>query len=482
LSDLKPYEEELAKRLKELSLPNKELVWEKIEKLLDKDDDGTIIPPPLRWNNNLWAVLIFSFLIIGSAIVYSHYSFKKTNINQKDNKDEVITAKKYTDKPTAQLQSAFTKNSTNSRVLPGYKKVSGLTNEGNTKSKEYIFRRISCRLSQRSKVTYSAIDSTTDNTATAKEEGSAKKDLAISTKAKTKSHITNADAESEPVGQDNLNKELPLTYTSRNASSQKNQTVPLSDSVVKKDTSIIKPSINAAQDSSIAARKKNSNRKKKFYLAAGVAVQQPVRLNYDLVYPSDDYTMTSSVTDYLPSVYVRLYNQKKWFIQSEFKYAAPQNIEEFIYKVDVQNEPFKDIVTSYTLKKVYVNQLSASFHYFILSNWSIGSGIIYNIFSGADIQKDVHQKHYESANDSLLGSVSLTDKNDSNFSSHIKNNFQWLLETQYKWKHISIGLRYAIGLQPYIHYIDPFSGLPAQQNNNSLNVFIRYELWRSKQK
>jgi len=294
-----------------------------------------------------------------------------------------------------------------------------------------------------------------------------------------KTNIINANGDDETTGQNTTNNELLLTDTNNYTLTKENQKILLYDNLLT-DTSVIKPLSKPIEDCLIPGKKKNSNERKKFNLAAGISIQQLVRLHDNLVYPSDGNNI-SSIADYIPSVYIRLYNRKKWFIQSEFKYAAPQDIQEFIYKVNVQDQPFKDIVTSYTLKQVRFHQISAGFHYFVLPNLSIGSGVIYNIFSSADIQEDVHQMQYES-NSLLVGSVNMTNKNDSNFSGHIKNNFQWLLETQYKWKQFSLGLRYAVGLQPYINYVDPFSGYAAQKNNNTLNVFLRYEFWRSVKK
>jgi hypothetical protein len=480
VSDLKRYEEELAQRLKKLSSPNKILVWEKIEKLLDEDDDGTTVPPSPDRRNNLWLLLtLFALLILGSSAYYFIHSSKNNGIKERDNKAVAAISQYHSEKnnckTVGQSQNAFIKDNTNNLTQTSSSKTSVLVNDAAKKSKYFIQK-----MPSRQEKSNAGINTTKNNIGSIKEKESPNKPIIINTKGKINGNVTSPTEEDDLADKTNLNKESSLRDTTKYTLLKKDQPMALVKSAAKKDTSIKKPLLKMTEDSSIIKKKKNDNTKKKLYFAVGIAVQQPIQLNYDLVYPSDSYTLTSSITDYLPSVYARLYNAKKWFIQSEFKYAAPQNIDEFIYRQTVEQEVFKDIVTSYTLKKVYFSQVSIGFHYFVVPNLSIGSGIIYNIFSGADIQEDVHQKQYESANDLLLGSTAITDKQDPNFSSYIKTNFQWLLETQYKWRHFLIGLRYAAGLQPYIKYTDPFSGMAAQKNDNSLNIFIRYELWKSK--
>jgi hypothetical protein len=58
---------------------------------------------------------------------------------------------------------------------------------------------------------------------------------------------------------------------------------------------------------------------------------------------------------------------------------------------------------------------------------------------------------------------------------------QLLLQTEYQWKRVSIGMRYTLGLQPYIKYTDP-GGQAKQEKNRSLQAYIRFELLNSRKK
>ena len=229
---------------------------------------------------------------------------------------------------------------------------------------------------------------------------------------------------------------------------------------------------------SIAA-KKGSIRKKKIYFATGVAVQQSIRLNTQFIYPDNTYKKTPAAIDYIPSIYLRFYAKKKWFLQAEFKYAAPQYIREFVYRAVINDQPLNYITQSHVLKLIYFHQLPLSLNYKILPHWSVGAGLMYNIYYNSKTQIDVRKKMYGIANDSLIHSKIVTNGSDSG-SLHFSNNISLTFETQYQWKRLSAGVRYSFGLQSYVKYTDPYLKSAEQRKVNSLNLFVRYELWRSR--
>jgi hypothetical protein len=248
--------------------------------------------------------------------------------------------------------------------------------------------------------------------------------------------------------------------------------------VIKKDTSTVKPLVAAVKDSS------TKKKEKQLRITIGIAEQQAIRLNCDCVYPNDAYTKSALVTDYIPSVYVRIQPAKKWFVEAELKYKAPQYIQEQLYKTSVSDLPLNYTTSSYILKKVYYNQIPISFNYYIIPHLSIGVGVIYNNFAGQTTQQDVAKKLYGTAGntDSIISSSIISNRSNDSSVTFTENSFQALVQSQYDWRRWSIGVRYAIGLQPYVKYNDPISGSAIQKTSNALTVFIRFELWDSKKK
>jgi hypothetical protein len=176
-----------------------------------------------------------------------------------------------------------------------------------------------------------------------------------------------------------------------------------------------------------------------------------------------------------------LYNDKKWFAQSEFRYGAPQYTKDivFIPKKIIDTSLATVTSESKTVKKTFYHQLPLSFNYFILPGLSVGTGITFNKFSSAIVQQDVNKSNNITQVDSLVSSGLVTQKKaDSNF---VKSYMQALFEVQYRWKRLSAGARYSFGLEPYLEFTLP-GGIQRKEKNSSLQIFIRYELWQSRRK
>jgi hypothetical protein len=258
--------------------------------------------------------------------------------------------------------------------------------------------------------------------------------------------------------------------------------IRMADSINARIDSNKKNNIVAADTPKAGPAKPVVSNSTKFHVSLGMSEQQAVRLDCHCAYPENIYSDAPEVKDYIPSVYVRLYPSNKIFIQAEAKFALPQYVEEQLYKANVQTQPLNITTTSYVLKKVYYTQLPISVNYNILPNWSAGLGVAYNIFSQGVSQVDVRKKIFGSGTDSLISSNIIKGRNDSAFSGILKNNFQAFIESEYRLQHFSFGARYALGLQPYISYVDPFTHKLAEKKNQSLQFFIRFELWDSNRK
>jgi hypothetical protein len=543
VDDFKRYEDELAERLKNLSVPDKKLAWEKMEKLLDNGgDDGGFMPPSSTRGNKPWGWGLFGSLLVIGILWFCFRTSKKENTEAGNNtvvnnnvtqcdasvKNDLVQSKnKNAVQPVKENHAVQEKiktandivktkdsiimgnNSTNDSKIIGANGSKSLTldkhaNVGpsisnpskisiahyKTRLKENSFQETSDLVNTDKPEITKTINKkyTTYHLATARKNlnkkeltekyisvSSTKKDIHLTKKRKYKSNIRHIGVEDELAEQNTINKTTLAIYSSGETSPQKKTTFTSADSVSHKDSIAIKPLAKVVKDSSATAKKKDEkNKKKKAYFAAGLGEQQNINLNCNCAYPTNTATNAGSIKDFLPAPYLRFYSVKKWFLQAAFKYAAPQHIGDFMYRSDLSGL----IDTSYVLRDVYYHQIPISFNYTVLPNWSVGVGVVYNIYSSEVRQEDISKKNY-GLSDSLISSTVIKDKKDSN-SLFLSNYFQALLETEYQWKHFSIGVNYTMALQPFAKYSDPFSGQPATKSNNSLNVFIRYELWRTK--
>lgn len=518
---LTPYEKALSGQLNDLSLPGVDLAWKDMEKLLGKEkDDKTIIPPPQKPGCGIGGLLL-GLLLIGTGF-FLYYNQDQKNIKavnkvENDTLHDKRNVIKTPDRHDVKLpidtmhQNDQDKNTDGIGIIDSLSTAPDVSDhkEGLVNNQSKIFNTAttkSARSASNKGQPVISHDSPHAAPAGRKETGQ------ISNKRSNKNITTLHSAflkkskVSKKAGRDmkNENNDQGIATPRKNllTSKQKsgikitaadpednvNDTTGIQDALKKsiaflKDTTVAEVKIDTPvihKSSSEPGNGSKEKNKKRFHTGVGVAVNQALPVNGETISPVNNYGRKRALTDYIPSLYFRLYKEKKWFIQSEFRYGAPQYVKEFIYRTNIKLDTFQAVTrTSYLLKKTYYHQFPVSFNYLILPGWSLGTGIIYNNFTGAVSERSIRRSVPGTVNDTLISVAVVNDKKDSSF---VKNSFQWLLESQYKWRRFSIGARYAQGLQPYIKYIDPVTQLPASKKNNSIQLFIRYEIWNSRKK
>lgn len=471
-----PYEEQLLKHWNDLQLPDENLSWEDMKRRLEEDnDDGVIIPPakkgclgygllltlfaiilffvarPDKWTWNKKEKNIDSSGVVKSAnkdvYLKNQSIYSQKNIVQPET---LIILKKDSDSsPNKSIKEAVTKDS----LLSIDKKV--------IKQKKLVSKR-----NAEFSVSKSNGHVTLTETNTEDQNNNYKKTYPINKKfaGKLKSKISGDEQNVDSVTN---NKENPPAKIG----TLQNEENIKPDSISKREIKKI--------DTTSKILKQDSIVKKQIYFAAGIALHQQVPVNGQKLAPYNSLGRKSTLGDYIPSIYFRMHQGKKWFIQSEFRYGAPQTNREILYKQQKLVDSNNTLTTSNRLKKTYYHQLPVSFNYFIITGFSVGAGFTWNRFSSAVIDQEVKLTNNITLVDSFKTYTILhSQKTDSNF---VKSYLQALFETQYKWKRFSIGARYSFGLQPFIKFQLP-GGERREEKNSSLQLFIRYNLWESKRK
>jgi hypothetical protein len=108
-------------------------------------------------------------------------------------------------------------------------------------------------------------------------------------------------------------------------------------------------------------------------------------------------------------------------------------------------------------------------------NLSLGIGGMYSYFYGAVTEEEVRNQNtvtgQESVSKKIMPVKSFTD------SFLYKTQIHFLVQADYHWKRLNLGLRYATDLQPYIKYTLP-DGTIRTEKNHSLQLFLRYRLFK----
>jgi hypothetical protein len=187
------------------------------------------------------------------------------------------------------------------------------------------------------------------------------------------------------------------------------------------------------------------------------------------------YGHKNTLIDYIPSVYLRV-QKGRWFLQTEFRYAAPQATDRFSFSkrsgLDSNSTHFSS--TTLQLQKTYYHQLPVSINYELLPHWSVGLGAMFSRFRGAVYQEQVSTTSLQTGNTDYRERI--LNVRNFNDSFLYKTKLHALLQTDYQWKRLSFGLRYARDLQPYIRFTQP-SGTISEKRNYSLMVNAKWRLF-----
>lgn len=481
MNDRLPYEEQLAQQWNDLPLPDENMAWEDMKQRLEEDDDDALIPFWLR-GCGLWGLLFVVLSGIGwwtlrqptnenkkeQAVIQQEAGSKKKKDEKKDTTALIINKagesnddKSFTDKRNdndsipvnkqSQKNKIITKGDSEVLIVNTKRRISKI------KIEEPYSKQRTVKTTRKIKEGKQIID---------------KDDITVTPGIELK--IEGNDP--EQVIKKNKPGDIVKDSSngiSINAKDTDATHADLKDSIRKK------PHEETAKDNIL---KKDSSRQRSISFSSGIAIYQLLPVDGQKLTPYNSQGRKGSLADYIPSVFFRMYVNEKWFLQSGFRYGAPQYTREILYQQKGVLDTFgtTNTITSATLKKTFYHQLPVSFNYFVLPDWSIGGGFVWNKFKGAISEQDVVQRTVATGIDTILSKgVILNSKNaDSNFA---RSYFQALIETQYRWKRFSLGAKYSFGLQPYLKFTLP-GGRQQNERNRSIQVFLRYELWKSKAK
>ena len=469
-----PYEEQLVDLLDTLPLPDENMAWADMKRRLEEDEDRPLLPFWLRGCAG-WGMLGIVLLGLGWWIVRPEKWFTKKQ-HQLEEVKELKEVNDNGEKPKKNTIN-YTGDSTGTNEPTIYGKDSF-----DLKQKETRPDSVTVTDSTGKKIRRTTIQYEKDDEGTAEIEKGKKKKLKKDNPVITKGNpgkISKKRDNQRDNPDSNRIVVTPIPITTDTLTVGKIVTtalIPDSVKTIKKDTAIKK-----AEEVKPAVSKKDSSQKKSFSFSAGIALHQQLPVAGQSFVPYNSLGRKGTLLDYIPSVYARLNRDDKWFVQIGFRYGAPQLVNKLLYssKADTISIQKYNNTNTY-LKKTFYHQLPISFNYFVSKNLSIGGGVVWNKFNGAVSSKDVVQVDRFTGDDTLLSSNEILNvrKADSNFQ---KSYFQASVEAQYKWKRFSFGANYSFGLQPYIKFDLP-GGATQEEKNKALQLFIRYELWKSKKK
>lgn len=448
MSDRLPYEE-MDRQFNDLPLPDEDASWQKMKELLDDDDDD-IIPPPVFLRSCMgWGILLLIGLIVAWLVI------RPEKRGSENDKTKNISSVKLKEKNIDKTNSVEKKNIT---TIPA-----------NETSKQEIIAL------PKQKETHRFIESPLTRQQV---EVTSIKIISQSGKDQRRKAQRKISTDRE------RSTESPNIVTENKINSKAKGNGPDTTSVIAIHPEVSKTidsskTENLAQPGDTAIRKKKTSPQKKLFLIVGMGEQQQIPIAGQTAVPYSHYGRKSSLSDYVPSAFVQLQKEKKWFLQGEFRYGAPQSVKEFSFNRKTKLDTFTNNITITTqrLKKTYYHQLPLSFNYYVLPNLSIGVGGVYSRFFGAITEREITT--YNALTQTVSNVKQIIPIRHFTDSFLYKTQVHALLQADYQWRKFSVGLRYTRDIQPYIKYTRP-DGTVDEEKNQSLQFIVRYRLWQSK--
>ncbi len=448
------YEQQLAEELKKLPLPDEDKAWAAMQHMLNEKDDRRppfAIPIMLQGCRG-WIAIMVLVLLAGGAAYYF--------LDRKNEKEQVASTI-----PVKETRSGIPLQGNDNKTQP--ESTVDVASTGNKSVNNEV---------------QPGVNGSRPNLSRSIEDGETplpvkKKKRPSRTQSRRNINIKPAITNAEVATQEDNDQDFAVVTQEQEEKIFREEPGRKQDSSeTNTDSAEIVKIEETPADSMAGSEPGKKKVKQRFSVAAGIAFQHALSLNGSRA-STGLLEKRTDWGDYVPSVYVRLH-RGKWFMQSEFKYGSPQYGKGFTYRTinqdTVQGVSF---ATSYYLRKSYYHQVPLSLHYTIKPGWSVGAGIVYNRFNGTISERSLKLSVAGTPVDTILEKRLVDAKYDSAFS---RNTWQWMAESQYRWKRFSIGARYASGLQPFIRYRDA-DGSSRSRKLHSLNIFLRFELWKPKQ-
>jgi hypothetical protein len=208
----------------------------------------------------------------------------------------------------------------------------------------------------------------------------------------------------------------------------------------------------------------------------GIGLNQffPIGGQRGSTYNSDG--LTGTLSDYLPVPMIRYYFNRKTYVQLEAQLNTPQPTKKNLVfnspLPDTITQPGATIVSAASIQQLYYFNIPLSFHYAPSDNLNIGTGLQFSHLSNAIGNFDstitnTGTAAVKNANDTK------SFKGDTLYRRIKTNEFRFLVDVNYTYKHFVLGLRYNQALSNFINIQLPTGGM-TQARNSSLQLYLRY--------
>ena len=452
----------------DLHLPNQEFAWQNMKEKLEEDERKKRVIPPFFLNCAGWATIVLVLLVAGWLITGQ----KGWLENARTVSNETPSVPPVEQKEVNRFAPGNTPG-TEGRTFTG--KEHKPTNEKDQVNPKESAGRDQNYLSK-------------DHLITDKQERGINKRLVKNERDEDKKKMKGKNSFTRSSASVNeINNSVIILNSSNSAdknpnfNKSKHSAYPVE--AIRKESLPAIPKINLINSpvsltGNTGTGKKDKNHNNKFIYSAGVGIQQQVPFSGQTAVPYNYYGRKGSLSDYIPSLFLKMEKDKQWFIMGEFRFGAPQTLKELSYnrKTLYDTATNQYVVTTMNLNKTYYHQLPLSFNYYVKPGLSVGVGGMYSRFYGAVTERETKKVNLQTRSETVFRQIDRVHHFTDSFL--YKTQVHFLLQAGYEWKRFSLGLRFTKDIQPYIRYTKP-NGQVNEEKNQTIQVILRYGLWKS---
>lgn len=188
-----------------------------------------------------------------------------------------------------------------------------------------------------------------------------------------------------------------------------------------------------------------------------------------------------TLRDYIPVPVVRYYFSRKLYVQVEAQFNTPQATRKNLVisspPPDTSSISGEQIVSSASLRQLFYFNIPLSVHYTLFDNIDIGTGLQFSRLTNAVGSFDTTTSPLIIINTPTISTNEVKSfKGDALYQKIKTDEFRFLLDMSYTYKHFIAGLRYDQALSKFVD-IQIAPGQVAQGRNSSLQLYLRYILW-----
>jgi hypothetical protein len=191
--------------------------------------------------------------------------------------------------------------------------------------------------------------------------------------------------------------------------------------------------------------------------------------------------ITGTLGDYIPVPMLRYYVNPKLYIQVEAQINTPQYTKKNLLAASSPVDslsPTVQLQTTVAINKLFYFNIPLSVHYTVFDHLDLGAGLQYSRLTNGI---GVFNSQYNISGVDSVAVATKSFKGDSAYKTIKTQEFRFLVDANYMWRHFIVGLRYNQALSKFIH-VEISPGQITQARNSSLQLYLRYILWDGRKK